>query len=107
MSSTATLAYSATAQGPTVPANLEAALAAIDLDPTPIFDMTAAVLATDTTTLTGTIATRTLVFNITNAEFQTRFPPTTDQACPFRGLYLQTIAGTLGTIVTEAAVVIA
>ena len=107
MSTTATLAYSATATGPTTPAALEAAMAAVVLDPVPINEVTGSSLTSDTTGLAGPVATRTLVFNITSADFQTRFPPATDQASPFRDLFTHVLAHKLNTKIAVAPVVIA
>jgi hypothetical protein len=107
MSTSATLAYSVTAFGPTVPATLEAALAAVVLNYAGIEDMTGAVLASDTTGLTGSVATRTIVFTISGATFQLRFPPGSDQSAPFNNLYTQTLAAGVKSFVTSASVVIA
>jgi len=107
MSSTATLEYSVTAQGPITPTQIESALSGVLINYLPIEEITGAALSSDVTTLAGSVASRTIVFNITGVHFQTRFPPGTDQAAPFRGLYLQTLAGTLGAVVTEHPVVIA
>jgi len=106
MSTTATLEYSVTAFGPMLPATLEAALAAVALDEQAIQDQTGCTFNSDTTTLVGATASRTIVFNINTATFEANFPAGSDQACPFRGLYSQTISGALATFVTETPVVI-
>lgn len=107
MSGIATLVYHATSFGPTSPAKLEAAMAAIVLDPSGIEQVTGAVLDSDSTTLLGTIATRTLIFDISGPQFQGSFPVGTDQAAPFRGLYKQALSAGLNTKITEDPVVIA
>jgi hypothetical protein len=103
----ATLSYTVTATGPVSPAALEAAMTAVVLDPSGIEQATGAVLSTDTTSLVGSTAERTLVFNIAGAEFQTRFPPGTDQSCPFIGLYKQALSGALNSFVVENPVILA
>lgn len=106
MSTRATLVYHATVFGPTSPAALEAAMAALTLDPTPIQEATGAVLFSDTTGLAGSVATRTIVFNISPATFVARFPAGTDQASPFRDLYTHQLAAGLKTVITADAVVL-
>jgi hypothetical protein len=107
MSSTATLEYQATATGPTTPANLETAMAAVSLDENAIETITGCTLTSDTTTLAGAVATRTIVFAINTTQFEACFPAGTDQAAPFRGLYTQALSSGLNTFITEIPVVIA
>lgn len=107
MSTTATLAYSATATGPTTPAALEAAMAAVVLDPAPINEVTGSSLTSDITTISGATVTRTLVFNISSATFQTRFPVGTAQNSPFVDLFSHVLAHKLNTKIAVAPVVIA
>jgi hypothetical protein len=87
VSTTATLSYTVTAVGPTVPATLETALAAVQLDLNAIETMTGCTLASDTTGLSGSVATRTIVFNINTGAFEANFPAGTDQTAPFNSLY--------------------
>jgi hypothetical protein len=106
VSITATLTYHATAAGPTSPAKLEAAMAAIPLDPGPIEQATGAVLNSDVTSILGFVATRTIIFGIASAQFQGSFPIGTDQAAPFRGLYAQALSAGLNTKISEDPVII-
>lgn len=107
MSSSATLAYSATAFGPMSPANLEAAMSSIILDEAEIETATGCTLTSDITTLHLSVVTRTIIFDIAPATFQANFPLGTDQAAPFRGLYTQALSGGLNTLIAENPVVIA
>jgi hypothetical protein len=107
VSNTATLQYTATATGPTVPANLETAMAAVELDESAIETVTGCTLTSDVTTLVGSVATRTIIFGINNATFQGNFPAGTDQASPFRALYGSVLSAALACPVTEIPVVIA
>jgi hypothetical protein len=107
MSLTATLAYEAVAVGPTVPANLEAAMIAVDLTFSAIEQATGCTFLSDTTTLVGATATRTIVFDINTAQFIAEFPAGTDQAAPFYGLYTQALSGALNCPITEIPPVIA
>jgi hypothetical protein len=107
VSSTATLVYYATAVGPVVPAALEAAMAAVDIGEVQIETITGCTLTSDTTTLAGPIATRTIVFDIATAIFQEQFPPGSDQAGPFYGLYTQVLSGALDCPIAEVLPVIA
>lgn len=107
MSSTATLAYSATAAGPTLPANLLTAMEAVNLDESEIETVTGCTLTSDTSALSGATATRTIVFAINTATFEANFPSGTDQAAPFRGLYTQAFSGALSCPIVETPVVIA
>jgi hypothetical protein len=106
MSLTATLAYEATAVGPTVPANLEAAMQVVDLTFNAIEQATGCTLISDVTTLVGSIATRTIVFDINTAQFKAEFPAGTDQAAPFYGLYTQALSRALNSLITEIPPVI-
>jgi hypothetical protein len=107
MSTTATLKYVVSIQGPITQAALVAALTAIPLSITPL-DVFGASLTSDTTAAVGALeAERTIVFDIAGAQFQTNFPPGTDQASPFRGLYTQTIGQAIKSPVTEVPVAIA
>jgi hypothetical protein len=103
MSTTATLVYSVVAVGPTVPANLEAAVAAVSLaqQEADFETVTGATLTSDTTTLVGVTVTRTIVFGITSAQFVQQFPAGTDQGAPFRGLFQQAIGGGVASPVKE------
>lgn len=102
MSLTATLVYHATAQGPVTPDELEAAMTAVVLDPAPIQTITGCTLTSDTTSLGGATATRTLVFDINTAAYIANFPAGTDQAAPFRDLYThQLAAGLMCKIVAD------
>jgi hypothetical protein len=107
VSSTATLNYSATAQGPVVPSALEAAMAAVSLDFAEIEAATGCTLTSDVTTVSGGIAARNIVFDINHPRFQAEFPAGTDQASPFRGLYKQVLAIALSCPIVEIPVVIA
>jgi hypothetical protein len=107
MSTTATLAYSATAVGPTTVADLETAMEDVPLDFTEIETVTGCTLTSDTTTVSGQVVTRTIVFSITAATFQTYFPPGTDQAGPFYGLYTHVLSHALACLITAADPVIA
>jgi hypothetical protein len=107
VSSTATLAYSATARGPVSVAALAAAMAAVAIDYTQIQEVTGAVETSDQTASTGQVVTRTIIFGITSAQFQSQFPAGTDQAQAFRGLYTQQLSQALDTYITETPVVIA
>jgi len=107
VSVSATLAYSATATGPTTPAALDTAMAAVDLTFDAIEQITGCTFISDITTTALTVVTRTIVFDINTAQFQSSFPPGSDQAAPFRGLYTQTLSAALDCIITEAAVVLA
>jgi len=82
-------------------------MAAVVLVPAEINRVTGSALTSDTTTLVGSVATRTLVFDITSATFQSRFPATGDQAAPFRDLYTYQLANALKCFVTADAPVIA
>lgn len=107
MSNTATLVYHATAQGPVTPTALEAAMAAVVLDPLPIEQITGCTLTSDNTTLGGSTATRTIVFAINTAAYVANFPAGTDQAAPFRDLYTHQLSGGLNCKVIEDPVAIA
>lgn len=107
MSSTATLTYEVTAVGPTVPSNLETAMAAVVLNHTGIAEITGAALASDTTTIAGPVVTRTVVFDIATTDFQRRFPVGSDQGAPFRGIYTSFFGAQFNTQVNEQPVVIA
>lgn len=107
MSSVATLTYQATAVGPVVPANLEAAMAAVDVQDVGLEEITGATATGGSTGVTGATVTRTFTFNIATTEFQKRFPAGTDQACPFRAVYAQRLSGALNCFITEQPVVIA
>jgi hypothetical protein len=107
MSSTAILSYSATAVGPVVPANLEAAMVAVDVQELGIEQITGAVLSGGATSIAGKVVTRTFIYDIATNLFQAQFPAGTDQASPFRGLFTQTLGAALKCPIAEAPVVIA
>jgi hypothetical protein len=88
------------------PATLETVMAGVVLGTDQIEQMTGAVLFSDITTLTGSTANRTVVFDITGAAFQANFPVGTDQAAPFRGLYTQVLSAAIKTKIIEDPVVI-
>jgi hypothetical protein len=106
MAATATLMYEATAVGPTQPADLEAAIAGLDLVFSAIEQSTGCTLLSDTTTLAGPVVTRTIVFDIHTAQFLASFP-TGQEAVPFIGLYTQALSGAVDSFITEVPVVIA
>jgi len=107
MSTTATLVYTATKQGPITQAQLETAMAAVALDET-MPTLFGATLTSDVTNpLSTNQATRTIVFNISSAAFQANFPTGTDQAAIFHALYTSALSGGLRSIVVETPVVIA
>lgn len=106
MSATATLKYAVRIQGPITQAALIAALTAIPLSIVPL-NLFGVSLTSDTTAAVGvTGAERTIVYDISGAEFQTLFPPGSDQASPFRGLYTQTIGQVIKSPVIEVPVAI-
>jgi len=107
VSLTATLAYNVTAQGPVTPTALEAAMSGVILDPAPIEQVTGCALISDVTTLGGSTANRTLVFNINTAAFIANFPAGTDVASPFRDLYTHSLAAGLKCKVIADPVAIA
>jgi hypothetical protein len=106
MTTSATLGYSVVARGPITGAEIETAMAAVPLDHAGIEALLGVTLTSDTTTLTGTTAVRTIIYNITSAQFQAAFPVGTQQA-PFWGLFQQTLSGFLAAFVTAADPVIA
>lgn len=107
MTVSATLSYTVTSTGPVSPAALEAAMTAVVLDPSGIEQATGATLTSDVTSLIGLTAERVLIFDIAGAAFQANFPPGSDQASPFRGLYLQSLSGALNSFVHENPVILA
>jgi hypothetical protein len=107
VSNTATLVYHATAVGPTVPANLAAAMTAVDLDFVEIETATGCTLVSDITTTVGSVVTRTIVFDTNTAAFAERFPAGSDQASPFTGLYTMALSGGLNCLIKEDPVLIA
>lgn len=106
MTTSATISYAVTPSGPVSQAQLETALEAVSLDPT-VPNTLGATLTSDTTAIVGAAVVRTLVWNISSAEYQSNFPVGTDQGAPFRDLYTQTIGFFLKTKVTAGTVVIA
>lgn len=98
------IAYSATAAAAVKPTTLQSAMSLVFLptgangDITQIADVT---LLSDTTTIAGSVVTRTLNFT-PGAQFPLRFPPAGDQAAPFRQLYTAILANALSTKVTAA-----
>jgi hypothetical protein len=107
MSSSVTLAYHATAVGPATVTNLELAMGAVGLDVSEIETATGCTFTSDTLSSAGQVVTRTVVFNLTPAEFQANFPAGTDQASPFYGLYTQRLQRFLSCPVTADAPVLA
>ena len=106
MSHTATLVYHATATGPVSPTALEVAMAGVNIDFTGIEEATGAIETSDVTTLLGSVATRTFIFNINTAAFLAALPAG-QEASPFIGLYLAALSTGLATKVVEDPVVIA
>lgn len=102
------IVYTVTAVALVLPTVLQAKMAAVPLPTGPTGDITqvtGAVLATDVTTISGQDVTRTINFTL-GAEFNTEFPPGSDQASPFRELYTSILANALSTKVVAAAPVV-
>ena len=85
MSTTVTCVYTINAAGQLSPTNLAAAMAAANIPVPPEFlALTGATVTSDNSVAGFTNAVRTIVFNITSAQFQAQFPH--DAASPFLGL---------------------
>jgi hypothetical protein len=107
MSNSCTIAYSATAVGPTTVTALETAMGLVALDEGAIETITGCTLTSDSTTSAGQVVTRTIVFNLTPAAFQANFPPPADQSAPFWNLYTGALAAALFCPVVAANPVLA
>lgn len=105
MSTTATLVYTVRPVPPVLLATLQAALAAVPIDPTEIETMTGCTLTSDVTNNDGTNAIRTIIFGLP-AAFQANFPQLATQASPFKNLYTHSIGAGLGSVVAVSPVVI-
>jgi hypothetical protein len=108
MAISATLEYFVTPQGPVSLAAMEAALAAVNLaqQEADLTTVTGALLTSDSTTTVGSQAVRTIVYDLTPAQFVLEFPVGTDQASPFRGVFEQTISSALSAVVKEVLVLV-
>ncbi|HXB28143.1 MAG TPA: hypothetical protein VNV25_25660 [Gemmatimonadaceae bacterium] len=99
--STVTCAYTINASGQMTPAQLAASMAAADIPiPVEFLELTGATVTSDTTAAGATSAARTVVFNITAAQFQSQFPD--DPLGPFWGLLTLPIAEYVNAPVLEA-----
>lgn len=105
MASTATLVYTVTPTPPVSLARTQAALAAVELSEADMVNF-GATLDSDNTSNDGTNAIRTIVFNISSANFASNFP-SGQEASPFNNLFTSEIAGELGMVVVPSPVVIA
>lgn len=102
------IAYQVTAVGMVAPATLQSRLAAVALPAGPtggIPQMASVTLVNDTTTLSGSVATRTINF-APGANFAKQFPSTAAAAGAFTNLYTAILANALSTTVTPLAPVL-
>jgi len=110
----ATLAYSMKPVAPITLAQLQAAVAAVDLQEESIQTATGCTLLSDITLSSGGVVTRTIEFTLT-PQFQSNFTSKTlthalatgSWASPFNNLYTHTLGAKLGSAVQAAAPVFA
>lgn len=106
MSTQVTCVYTINASGQMTPAQLAAAMAAADIPiPPEFFALTGAALTSDNSVAGATSAARTVVFDITSAQFQDQFPD--DPLGPFWGLLTLPIGAYVNAQVIESAPVAA
>jgi hypothetical protein len=98
MSTQATLIYQIT---PVPPLSLNQLLAAVTAITLSTGDMTnfGATLVSDTTTIEISLVQRTVVYDISSAQFQANFPGNANAASPFVDLFTHELGGALGMVV--------
>ncbi len=106
MSTQVTCVYTINASGQMTPAQLAAAMAAANIPiPPEFFALTGAALTSDNSVAGATSAARTVVFDITSAQFQDQLPD--DPLGPFWGLMTLPIGVYVNAQVIESAPVAA
>jgi hypothetical protein len=96
-----TCVYKINASGQLTPAQLVTPMSAISVPiPVEFLELTGATVTSDNTVVGATSTTRTVVFNITAAQFQSQFPD--DPLGPFWGLLTLPIAEYVNASVLEA-----
>lgn len=106
MSTQVTCIYTINASGQMTPTQLALAMAAADIPiPPEFFALTGAALTSDNSVAGATSAARTVVFDITSAQFQDQFPD--DPLGPFWGLLTLPIGVYVNAQVIESAPVAA
>lgn len=102
------ITYQITAIGMVVPATLQSRMAAVPLPTGPTGDiaqMASVTLVDDVTTLSGSVATRTIDF-APGANFAAQFPSTPGVIGAFTNLYTALLANALSTVVTATVPVL-